>query len=91
METLSYHLDPDQQQRIGELASKEARSPEVLVHEAIDEYLFRHDKRAQFIADAQASQEHFERTGLHLTHEEVSAWIDCLIAGEDVPMPECHT
>jgi len=33
----------------------------------------------------------YEETGLHLTLEEIEAWMnECRAAGEIVDMPECH-
>ena len=37
------------------------------------------------------AQEHIRRTGLHLTQEEVEAWLMELEAGKDVEPPECHS
>ena len=37
-----------------------------------------------------AASEHFKRTGLHLTQEEVEGWLGKLEAGECVDPPACH-
>lgn len=39
---------------------------------------------------ALASIADYERTGLHLTGEEVDAWLARIEAGEDAPPPPCH-
>ena len=117
---LGYHLgmaataqaltvDPDQQAVLKELA-RELRSPEMLLREAIDDYIeqalrpsaariaveddeyplpFASDEEA--IAHADAAFEHYKRTGLHVTWEEVDQWLAKLQAGENVPPPGCHT
>ena len=50
---------------------------------------FESDEEA--IAHADAAFEHYKRTGLHVTWEEVDQWLAKLQAGENVPPPECHT
>jgi predicted transcriptional regulator len=47
--------------------------------------------RKQFREEANAAWEEYQATGLHLTGEEVDLWLSKLAAGEDAPMPECHT
>jgi predicted transcriptional regulator len=51
----------------------------------------REQLRKQFNEETQASWDHYQATGLHLTDEEMDAWVAKLVAGEDAPMPECHT
>jgi predicted transcriptional regulator len=51
----------------------------------------REELRKQFNRDAVEAWEHYQATGLHLTDEELGAWIAKLEAGEDAPFPECHT
>ncbi len=48
-------------------------------------------RRKQFCEEADAAWEAYKANGLHLTGEEVDAWLAKLEAGEDAPMPECHT
>ena len=33
----------------------------------------------------------YKRTGLHITLEEYSAWVERLETDPDAPFPECHT
>lgn len=46
--------------------------------------------RLEFLAESVAAWEHYQATGLHLTGEEVDAWVDLLIEGKDAELPECH-
>lgn len=59
--------------------------------EAIEDYLSREEWEESFVADAMASLADYEETGLHITHEEFSAWVDALDKDPNTPMPECHT
>jgi len=44
----------------------------------------------QLHRDLVEAREHHQSTGLHLTHEEVEAWLDQREAGENASLPECH-
>lgn len=46
--------------------------------------------RLEFLAESVAAWEHYQATGLHLTGEEVDAWVDLLLEGKDAELPECH-
>ena len=88
--TTSLKLDPEMKQRVQRLAAAQRRTAHWIMREAIEEYVERQEKRAQFVRDGLAAWEDFQTTGLHLTEEEVDAWLDKLAAGEDVEAPECH-
>ena len=45
---------------------------------------------AELLAESQESWKDFQQTGLHLTHEEVSAWIEQLRTDPKTKLPECH-
>ena len=47
--------------------------------------------REALYQEAKAAHDHSIQTGLHLTAEEVNAWIDELEAGNNVALPKCHT
>jgi predicted transcriptional regulator len=89
--TTSLKLDVEMKARVQRLAESQRRTSHWIMREAIDEYVSREEKRQSFREDAQASWEHYQRTGLHLTGEEVDAWLAKLEAGEDAELPECHT
>lgn len=88
--TTSLKLDPEMKARVQSLAESRRRSSHWIMREAIAEYVSREEKRQSFLQDAQAAWEDYQRTGLHLTSDEVNAWMDKLAAGEDAPIPECH-
>ncbi len=49
------------------------------------------NEREELRLECIAASEHFKQTGLHLTHEEVKAWLRRLEVGEYVEPPACHT
>jgi len=88
--TTSLKLDIDMKARVQRLADSQRRTSHWIMREAIDEYVSREEKRQSFHQEAQAAWEDYQRTGLHLTNEEVGDWIAKLEAGEDAELPECH-
>jgi predicted transcriptional regulator len=43
-----------------------------------------------FIESAKKSLLHFQETGLHITHEEFSAWVQAIQKNPKIPIPACH-
>lgn len=89
--TVSIKLDPFDRDRIASLASMKKRTPHYLMKEAILEYVQREEARQNFIKAADASFEHFKETGLHITLDEFSAWVDDVQKTPDAPIITCHT
>lgn len=87
---MAVKLDSDVRERIKRLAEARQRTPHWLLREAIQQYVDREEKREAFRQDAIRAWEEYQATGLHLTLEEVDAWLARLEAGEDAEMPECH-
>jgi predicted transcriptional regulator len=56
-----------------------------------DDLAARKAKREAFRQDTLKALEEYLATGLHLTAEEVEAWLLQLEQGNDVEPPECHT
>ena len=46
--------------------------------------------RQDFLEESRQAFEHFQATGLHITGEEIDAWVDQLLEGKDAELPECH-
>ena len=47
--------------------------------------------REGFLREALASWESFQEAGLHVTGEEVLAWLESWGTEEELAAPECHT
>ena len=89
--TTSLKLDVELKTRVQRLAESRRRTSHWIMREAIDEYVTREEMRQSFHRDALAAWEDYQRTGLHLTGEEVDAWLEKLEAGKEAALPECHT
>jgi predicted transcriptional regulator len=60
------------------------------MQEAIAEYVDRQEKLDGLRQETVAALEEFQRTGMHLTAEEVDEWLTKIAAGQTVPLPKCH-
>lgn len=91
MATTSVKLDDALKGRVQHLATARRRTPHWIMREAIEQYVEREEKREAFKREALEAWAEYQRTGLHLTGEEVDAWLAKLEAGDDAEMPTCHT
>ena len=89
--SVTIKLDDADRDRIAVLASAKKRTPHYLMKEAILLYVNQEEARQNFIAAAQATYMHYKETGLHITLDEMSAWVDDLQQNPDALLPECHT
>lgn len=87
---VSIKIDEDIQNRIKRLADTRQRSSHWMMLEAIRQYVEREEKREAFLQDGIRAWNEYQATGLHVTGDEVIAWLAQLEAGEDVDPPECH-
>lgn len=77
-------------ERVKTLADARNLSAHAVMVQAIEAYVDREEKREALRQEARAAHDHFVATGLHLTGEEVDAWLDELANGHDVEPPKCH-
>ena len=89
--TVTIKLDPSDRDRIASLAIMKKRTSHYLMKEAILEYVQREEARQNFIKAADTSFEHYKETGLHITLDEFSAWVDDVQKNPDTPITACHT
>jgi predicted transcriptional regulator len=90
-QSTSIKLDPEMKDRVQALATSRKRTAHWLMKEAIEQYVTREEKRASFRRDAELAWEDYQKTGLHLTGDEVIAWLKTWGTPDEKPMPECHT
>lgn len=89
--TVTVKLDSSDRDRIASLAAMKKRTAHYLMKEAILEYVQREEARQNFIKAADTSFEHYKETGLHITLDEFSAWVDEVQKDPDAPVTACHT
>ena len=83
-------LDAEIETRLLRLAETRRRSAQLLMHEAIEQYIEREERREQVRQDALAAWAEYKATGHHVTGDEADAWLARLEAGEDVDPPSTH-
>jgi predicted transcriptional regulator len=86
----SIRLDDELKDRLKNLADDRHRSAHALMLEAITEYIDREEKRSQYLQDGQTAWQHYQETGLHLSADEVEAWIDTWGTENEQDAPSCH-
>ena len=83
-------LEADLRERIQHIAEARDRSAHWIMRQAISQYVEREEKREAFRQDTLRAWEEYRQNGLHLTAEEMDAWMARLEAGEDAESPACH-
>ncbi len=87
---ISVKLEDSLRARLKSLAEGRQRTTHWVMREAISQYVEREEKREAFRQVTLAAWQEYQDTGLHLTGEEVDAWMAKLEAGEDAELPACH-
>ena len=86
----SIKLSNDLYTQLTNLAELRQRSVHSLMLQALETYVTRELKREAWRQEGIAAWDEYQRTGLHLTNDEVLDWLGRTAAGENVEMPECH-
>lgn len=89
--SVTIKLDAVDRDRIANLAYARKRTPHYVMKEAILDYVKKQEARHHFIVAAESSFEHFKETGLHVSLDEFSAWVDQVQENLAAPLPECHS
>lgn len=87
---ISVQIDDDVGEQIRRLAEQSRTTADRVVREAILQYAERSNAREAFLGEADASWDAFREDGLHLTGDEVSAWLRSLGTDDESEPPECH-
>lgn len=83
-------IDPSIKERVNRLADSRQRTAQWLILEAIREYVEREEKREAFKQDAVNSWREYQETGLHVTGDEVIAWMETWGDENEKAAPVCH-
>jgi predicted transcriptional regulator len=67
-----------------------AESRHAAVEDVLQEALEFYSRRLDFFADAEAASRDLDETGLHVTQQEIEAWVDGLATDPKRRLPECH-
>jgi predicted transcriptional regulator len=83
-------IDEDTRNRVKRLAEARHRSSHWLMLEAIRQYVEREEKREAFRQDGMRAWNEYQETGLHVTGDEVIAWLDTWGEENEQATPICH-
>lgn len=86
----SIKIPGELRERLQKLAKARQRTPHTLMLQALETFVSREEKREAWRQEGMAAWEHYQRTGLHLTNDEVKEWLAQLAAGNRVEPPSCH-
>jgi len=87
---MSLRLDQGKRELLKKIAVREKRTPHSLATEAVELFIRKKEQEHAFNQSCIDSYNHFLETGLHVTHEEVSAWMDSWGTDKELPPPQCH-
>ncbi|MGB9128623.1 MAG: CopG family ribbon-helix-helix protein [Thiobacillus sp.] len=83
-------IDDDTRARVKRLAEARQRSSHWMMLEAIRQYVEREEKREAFRQDGIRAWNEYQATGLHVTGDEVIAWLDTWGEENEQAAPVCH-
>ena len=86
----SLKIDDELKGRVQELARVRERSAHWIMREAIKQYVEREEARESFHREAQESWAEFQKSGMHLTGEEVKSWLESWGTDAETEAPACH-
>lgn len=87
---IAIKIDQDTRDRIKRLAEARHRTSHWVMREAISQYVEREEKREAFRQDAINAWDKYQETGLHVTGDEVVAWLDTWGEDNEQAAPVCH-
>ena len=87
---LSIRLGAEKKDQLAWIAEKKDRSVHFLLCQAVSDYIESETKRLEFYEEALQASKHYAETGLHTTHEEMTAWIESLGTDNELTPPVCH-
>jgi predicted transcriptional regulator len=79
-----------QRERMRALAAYKKRTPHFLMIDAIDKYIQDGEREQAMLKMVDEGNEHFERTGLHVTTTDIRTWLAAVKLNPSTPRPACH-
>jgi predicted transcriptional regulator len=88
---MSIRLEPTAKKKLQELATRQKRTAHALAIEAINTLIQQKESEYAFNQSCLDSYNEYKETGLHVTHEELTPWLDSLFTEDELKPPSCHT
>jgi predicted transcriptional regulator len=90
MQMTTIRCDENIMRQLDVIAESQNRSRSWVINQALLEYVDREARRAQYKTDVLASWKHYQDTGLHVTGEELTAWLETWGTDQPSEIPQCH-
>ena len=87
---MSLRLDESLKERLRALAGLEKRSVHAVATEAVQLLVEQRERAIEWAKSCDTAAQHFDETGLHVTHDEVTVWLSSLDSDQPLPVPVCH-
>lgn len=87
---MSLRLDDALKSRLQAVAALEKRSAHSVAAEAVQRLVEQREREIEWAKSCDAALQHHDETGLHVTHDEVTAWLLSLDSDHPLPTPVCH-
>lgn len=83
-------LEASQRERLKLLAAAKKRTSHYLMKEAIERYIQAEEAQQSILKSVDDSIQHFEKTGLHISLDDVKSWSNELKINRNAQLPACH-
>ena len=90
MQATTIRCDKDILEQLDALAEARNRSRTWIINQALSEYIAREEKREQFKVHVLKSWQQYQETGLHVTDDELIAWLETWGGENETAAPQCH-
>ena len=90
MQATTIRCDENVLQQLDALAEARNRSRTWIINQALTEYIAREEKREQFKTHVLRSWQQYQETGLHVTDDELVAWLETWGGEQEVEAPQCR-
>ncbi len=87
MATTSLKLPDSLKERVAKLAEAAGKTPHAFMVEAIEQEASRNEQYQAFLAEAEASWQAYQATGLAYDADEVNAYFRAKLQGVELPKP----
>ncbi|MDR3323195.1 MAG: CopG family transcriptional regulator [Zoogloeaceae bacterium] len=87
---ISVRISADDKARLNKLAALQKKTAHALAAEAIQFFLLSREQELAWNTSCLESLRDYQETGLHVTHEEVDAWLASWGTEAELPAPTCH-
>ncbi len=86
-----YVLSESLDRRLQRVAERTQKSPTRLLEAALNYFLDQIETDEEVQVELDERSRHMSETGLHVTNDEMKAWLERVANGEDIPPPKAHT